>query len=423
MKQVLLLVLLLSSANLFADTLEVKTMSEALSYTGNKDAITKLVITDSIQGTDYKIGSEWREFRTLDETFPNIEEIEIWTDQDIPEIMFDTVMNGYLGLFYCYEDISKPGTKPYGTDWLKKFSAPKLTKIDYSTFAYCSALTSVFAPDVISIGANAFQNCSSLISIEIPNATNIGIGSFMKCIDLISISFLNTTNIERESFNGCSSLILAEIPNATAIKMGAFWDCEKLNSVDFPKVTSIGIYAFSGCHKLTTIDFPKVTNIGSGAFENCSSLTSVSFGTNFTLSTKISGGSTGDFFHRNIFYGVPTWNVDLTLGDKVLPKPDLTYNIWQNDKPDDTGNPYYWKSIKYTGIKEDETTTEILYIDKNIYYIDNDNISDIALYDIAGKQIRKINGYIIDLNDLPIGTYFLVYFNGKKTNTEKLIRQ
>ena len=54
------------------EILTLPTITDALNYTGNKDIVKKLVITDSIKGTDYSEGSEWREFRTLDTTFPNI---------------------------------------------------------------------------------------------------------------------------------------------------------------------------------------------------------------------------------------------------------------------------------------------------------------------------------------------------------------
>jgi hypothetical protein len=74
---ILIIILFFASANLFSIELQIGTITEALSYSGDRDAVTKLTITDSIKGNDYSDDSEWSKFRTLDLTFPNIEEIEI----------------------------------------------------------------------------------------------------------------------------------------------------------------------------------------------------------------------------------------------------------------------------------------------------------------------------------------------------------
>ena len=79
-----------------AETVEFNTVTEALNWTGDKATVTKLVITGTISGDDYSASSEWSKFRTLDETFPNIEAVEILTDQDIPD--FDET--NQCSLFY-----------------------------------------------------------------------------------------------------------------------------------------------------------------------------------------------------------------------------------------------------------------------------------------------------------------------------------
>jgi len=61
----------------FADTAELHEI----------EAVKKLIITDSIYGSTnfFNTETEWRMFRCLDEIFPNIEELELHTDQDIPD--------------------------------------------------------------------------------------------------------------------------------------------------------------------------------------------------------------------------------------------------------------------------------------------------------------------------------------------------
>jgi len=74
MKQIIILILIIliliiSSLNLFAETKTFPTITDALNYDGDREAVTHLIITDSISGENYSIGSEWREIRSLDKTF------------------------------------------------------------------------------------------------------------------------------------------------------------------------------------------------------------------------------------------------------------------------------------------------------------------------------------------------------------------
>ena len=216
-----------------AETKTFNTVTEALNYTGNKAAVTKLIITGTISGNDYSESSEWSKFRTLNETFPNIEEVEIFTNQDIPD--FDTVNN--CALFYWLEyDEFEDDSLHISSNWLKNFSAPN--------------------------------------------------------------------------------------------------------------IKYIGKYVFESCSNLTTVNFPLVTIIGSWAFYECINLTSVSLETKFITPHSIR-------FYSDVFLGVETENIDLILGENVLPLPDLTANTWQTQNGTANGTPYVWKSIKITdGIEE-----------------------------------------------------------------------
>ena len=65
------------------------------------EAVQKLIITGKIQGDDYSQDSEWSMFLQLNNPFPNIEEVEILTDQDIPD---GTARRG----FFFSSDIYNP---------------------------------------------------------------------------------------------------------------------------------------------------------------------------------------------------------------------------------------------------------------------------------------------------------------------------
>ena len=66
-------------------TIEFETITEALNYDGDKDAVKKLIITGTISGEDYSQDSEWYKFRRLYIPFPNLDTVEVLTDQDMPD--------------------------------------------------------------------------------------------------------------------------------------------------------------------------------------------------------------------------------------------------------------------------------------------------------------------------------------------------
>jgi len=83
------------------------TITEALNYDGDRSEIKHLIITDSISGEGYEIGSEWREFRSLNLAYPALSEITIYTDQDIPgsqQMMGNGMWNTYTLFFFSWYD-------------------------------------------------------------------------------------------------------------------------------------------------------------------------------------------------------------------------------------------------------------------------------------------------------------------------------
>jgi len=192
------------------DTVSFNTVTEALNYNGDKATVKKLIITGTISGNDYSKGSEWRKFHTLNETFPNIEEIEILTDQDIPDADLED-KRYYSGLFFWEVYDKVYDSLKMSSKWLKKFSAP----------------------NVKYIGKAAFYGCKNLTSVNFPLATTIGWRTFYGCKNLTTVNISLVTTIEYEAFSYCENLTSINFPLATTIKDSAFYDCKNLVSVTF----------------------------------------------------------------------------------------------------------------------------------------------------------------------------------------------
>jgi len=363
----LILLFILARPMFSQDVIEFRTITEAYDWASiteleDREEIKKIIFTDSIQGDDYNPEtSEWYWFRYLYELFPNIEEVEVLTDQDIPDHEGGVYIDG--GFFT-------------GALWLKYFSAPFIKYI----------------------GRSAFEHCQKLEAINMPIVEIIGHKAFYYCISLLKVDF----------------------PNVTKIMYGAFMYCRKLEAINMPEVTEIGVAAFSDCSSLVAVNFPVVTSIGEFSFTDCEKLTTVSLGTGFTESTMII--MLIDAFKRK-FLGFRgdhlTPNINLTLGEYVLPKANLLNNTWYDDNGDGTGNDYIWRSINVVDIQEDDGIKDIFYIGNNIYYING--IQKMELYDMTSRKIRTFNDTkILYLNDFKSGIYFLTYFKNNKLKFEKI---
>ena len=251
-------------------TVEFETITEALNYAGDRDAVKKLIITGTISGDGYSATSEWNQFRTLDTTFPNLEDVEILTSQDIPDM--DT--RRFASLFM---DSDEDG-RSRGSKWLKNFSAPNIEGIGFAAFLGCSNLLSANFPQATRIEGNAFSGCVALLSVDFPLVTGMIEGStFRRCDNLSSVDFPLVTGIGSGAFSFCYNLTSANFPLVTTIGSYAFEGCKKLSSINSPLVTTIRDYAFRSCESLLSADFPILTIIGNGAFQYCENLSSADF--------------------------------------------------------------------------------------------------------------------------------------------------
>lgn len=100
-----------------------------------------------------------------------------------------------------------------------------VTAVGFSSFRYCTEMTSVTIPLSVSIiGQEAFIGCSSLTSVDIPSSVSkIDDSVFKECTNLESVSIPNSvTSIGIAAFRS-SGLKAIEIPNSvTIIRDNAF---------------------------------------------------------------------------------------------------------------------------------------------------------------------------------------------------------
>ena len=349
-KFLILLTLILAATNLFAYEKTFSTITEAVNYTGeDKNIITKITITGTIKGNDYSEGSEWRLFRTLDETFPNIEEVEILTSQNIPN---GDYTNGCLFNKHTYGP-----TYDLELKWLRTFIAKNIKRI----------------------GSYAFRTCQNLDSIYLPS--------------------VETIEFEAFAFSGITSICLE---NVREIGACVFEYCKNLISVYLPVLTNM--------YHILDADGNLSITPSYATFGMCPSLRFVSIGTKLTKPTKIKIGD--QIFGSNNYYtkqidlvlGVnvssPVPNLISNTWLTICPSLSKEIYIWKSITIDST-----------VDVAEKEDSTYIYQINNKVFYIKN--ISLFELYDIFGKQINTYNNIeILDLNFLSSGIYFIRYSDG-----------
>jgi hypothetical protein len=238
-----------------------RTLSSLLT-TEQKDTITKLTITGTIDA---------RDFVTMRDSMPALAVLDI-------SAVNIAAYNGDDG---TYTDTFYPAnTVPEYSFSNNKFTSITLPNsvisIGSDAFYYCSGLTSITIPSSVTfIGDSAFSNCNGMTSVTIPSSvTSIGDYAFEDCFGLTSVTIPSSeTSIGDYAFWNCFGLTSITIPSSvTSIGQGAFMACSGLTSVTIPSsVTSIGSVAFYYCSGLTSVTIPSsVTSIGELAFYGCS---------------------------------------------------------------------------------------------------------------------------------------------------------
>jgi len=383
---IIIVSIVLSHLSLFSQTVvTVNSMQETLSFSGDSSAVKKLIVTGDISGKDFSKDSEWGMFRTLNTIFPNLDTVELYTAQDIPDGNYTTG-----GMFS-------------NVKWLKSFSAAHIKKIGNNTFSYCRNLETIDFPSVTTIGKAAFMFCPALETVSFPGA--IEAGAF--------------------SFHNCSSLSSMNFPALETIGEEAFSFCQQIQTASFPKVKTVGDFAFNPCLNLSEIIFPVVTEISDFAFSNDERLISAGFGADFDSPTTIK-------FRNNVFSADNqlTNRIDLILSENVLPPPNKDNSIWQSNNNNwDMLIDYIWKSITVnpaTGIKSLAVDNQLkIYpnpVPECFQIKGNTENGLMRIVDVTGKIVMQKSvtpDEIVFVQHLNRGIYF-VMLNGK---TVKIIKQ
>lgn len=149
-----------------------------------------------------------------------------------------------------------------------KYLLENMEKIDYSLFADCQNVISIYIPNhVKEINNTYFFNGYGLQSIYLPRSLKVLAidGSFNSCPNLSNIT-VDQRNTVFDSRNNCNALINTD---SNTLLVGT------LNTVIPNTIVSIDFEAFEG-RNITSITIPNsVESIYNRSFQNCTALTSV----------------------------------------------------------------------------------------------------------------------------------------------------
>ena len=177
-------------------------------------------------------------------------------------------------------------------------------KINFKTFAECTALKTVVLPKTcksLYIDFEAFEGCTALEEIMFPESCGN--------ITVYDSAFLNCNTLEYVTFpKNCGKVIILD---------DTFRNCTSLETVTLPAncdSITIGYRAFRDCKNLTTVNNTEnITKIYGGAFRDCTSLES------FTISEKTT------MIGKNAFYGCTNLK-NVTVNSKTKAKAPKLYS-------------------------------------------------------------------------------------------------
>ena len=175
---------------------------------------------------------------------------------------------------------------------VKEYNGKPVTRIGYSAFKDCKAITSVTIPDsVTSIGGHAFADCTGLTTVEIPaSVTYIEYDAFENCnpdLVIIGSTYSTAHNFAvRKSFKFSSNGTVdpfryelnedGESYTLSHCSEALQGDVEVAKEYNGKPVTRIGNSAFPFCKGITAITIPgTVKSIAADSFLYCTELKSV----------------------------------------------------------------------------------------------------------------------------------------------------
>lgn len=265
-------------------------------------------------------------------------------------------------------DMSQAAIEP-GTDLYVQGSLSK-----NGAFVNCKALEAVVMPE--GGGAANFANCSS---------------AFMNCEKLATIDLSGCTGLTslKSAFSGCMSLRLADLSAATALT--------GMSSMQG---------AFSGCASLYKVVLPAEVTFSSGTFADCTSLSDIDW-------TRYAGTAV-PVFYVGMFSGIADLKaVTLTVSGDAYPLfaadanwSRLTLKAATADGVDAAGSD--------AALSFDGTTLRT-----------SSTIGNVGVYTLAGALVagRHTVSGSWSLASLPAGAYVLVYTDGARKQSVRIVRR
>lgn len=265
-------------------------------------------------------------------------------------------------------DMSQAAIEP-GTDLYVQGSLSK-----NGAFVNCKALEAVVMPE--GGGAANFANCSS---------------AFMNCEKLATIDLSGCTGLTslKSAFSGCASLRLADLSAVTALT--------GMSSMQG---------AFSGCASLCKVVLPAEVTFSSGTFADCTSLSDIDW-------TRYAG-TAAPVFYVGMFSGIADLKaVTLTVSGDAYPLfaadanwSRLTLKAATADGVDAAGSD--------AALSFDGTTLRT-----------SSTIGNVGVYTLAGALVagRHTVSGSWSLASLPAGAYVLVYTDGARKQSVRIVRR
>ena len=265
-------------------------------------------------------------------------------------------------------DMSQAAIEP-GTDLYVQGSLSK-----NGAFVNCKALEAVVMPE--GGGAANFANCSS---------------AFMNCEKLATIDLSGCTGLTslKSAFSGCASLRLADLSAATALT--------GMSSMQG---------ATSGCASLYKVVLPAEVTFSSGTFADCTSLSDIDW-------TRYAGTAV-PVFYVGMFSGIADLKaVTLTVSGDAYPLfaadanwSRLTLKAATADGVDAAGRDAA-QSFDGTTLRTSST------------------IGNVGVYTLAGALVagRHTVSGSWSLASLPAGAYVLVYTDGARKQSVRIVRR
>jgi hypothetical protein len=303
---------------------------------GERDSITHLTVTGSINNADYEAMK----------AMPALTGIDLGSvttaGDSIPAYAFGVNITSLV----LPTSITLMGRLAMvGSNSLTSLIIPPLvTKLGYACFGGCSGLTSVTLPESLTtISSFAFAGCQGLKTLTIPESVDsIAPNTFVSCTSLQSVSLPSSLRrIEEYTFIDCRSLAGLVIPSSVkSIGRYAFISTG-LRTISLPpSIDSVAMYTFTNCDSLVSATLPSsITSVGPFAFVSCDRLDSVTFLPSsgavikayafagcIHLRTIIIHPSSGTEIKQNAFAGCQEISNLIFYSPSVTSIPDYTFN-------------------------------------------------------------------------------------------------